>query len=458
MKTKIFKLDRLSKTDIQTLKAWLKSLRWVWNEGLRHLEDLDTFTAAYFELVDGKKIWHRAPCCPVPWQYRRINKDEPWGDGNITPYTYMARKRPYAQFCPITPSQTEIVFEEVNRIAQAWIEAEGCVPTGVAESSTESKRYVMQIDPKKYEPYTWKQPALKNSTAFGLAGHFAHKRHLDKPWLAAIPANFIRGVTASLAKAWEKYKSGKGGKPRFKRHTDVSDTLINEDAKKIIVTQLNPRDGLIRIPKLGVFRVKHLWADWGDRQISVLKIAKRPDGWYLQLTGDFESQPVRQTALVCELTAPDEVCDILGTHGDKQIQAYTPDPKLLRRKELLQQQMARQEKHRGKNWQKTKRKIAAIDKRMAEQAKNHNQKISTFLIRTYGAIHLNGVGQRRVLRKPKKNPRAKTFNPIHYDPNGAERIAAYNQRVASQRGGQFVALLKQKGKTHDRVVEVNKPD
>jgi hypothetical protein len=105
MKTKVFKLSRLSKGDLNTLNSWLASLRWVWNEGLRLLEELDTFSATYSTetTVDGKtkKEWHRAPCCPVPWQYRRIDKNQPWGEGNLAPYTYFARKRPYAQFCPL---------------------------------------------------------------------------------------------------------------------------------------------------------------------------------------------------------------------------------------------------------------------------------------------------------------------------------------------------------------------
>lgn len=65
MKTKVFKLDKLSKTDIQSIEQWLESLRWVWNEGLRMLEELDIFTTVYTEVVEGKKVFHRAACCPA---------------------------------------------------------------------------------------------------------------------------------------------------------------------------------------------------------------------------------------------------------------------------------------------------------------------------------------------------------------------------------------------------------
>ncbi|MDA0267537.1 MAG: hypothetical protein O3A14_11400 [Cyanobacteria bacterium] len=382
------------------------------------LEDLEVLawksSAPILLTIVGQKILvtevHRvknhivAPCCPVPWQYRRIDKNQPWGEGNLAPYTYFARKRPYAQFCPL--------------------------------------------------PQQYRQPRLDQPSNFSLAKYFAHKRHPDKPWLRTIPAWFIRGTCHSLAEAWQRYKSGKGGKPRFKSCRDATDTLIHEDPKSFTVTAVggHDRDGLIRIPRLGVFRVKHLWQEWGDRPIKVLKIAKRPDGWYLQLTGAFDEQPLKERAIACTIAAPKGISPLLGTTDTgKEIRAYAPDPRLLARKAKLQQQLARQTLG-GSNWQKTQRKLARLEKRLADQAKAHNQKLSTFLIRTYGKLILEGVGQRRVLRKPTARRRAKTLAPIHFDPNGAAAIAAYNQHVASQRSGQFVALIKQKGKVGGRDV------
>lgn len=398
IKTKVFKLDRLNKTDLQTIDQWLSTLRWVWNEGLRLLEEMDTFSAPYVVMEGDKKRWHRAPCCPVPWQYRRVDKNKPWGEGNLAPYTYFARKRPYAQFCRLVQDH--------------------------------------------------QSPRIDSAHKFTLAKYFAHKRHPDKPWLKAVPANFIRGCTASLAKAWEKYKTGKGGKPRFKSARDVNDTLINEDAKNITIERVSDRDGLIRVPKLGVFRVKHLWADFGgDRPASVLKIAKRPDGYYLQLSGEFESEKLRDTALTAKLEAPKTVSNILATVADtgKVLKAYAPDTALIRRKEKLQQQLSRQT-YGGSNWHKTKLKIARIERKLATQGQNHNQKLSTFLNRTYATVDTGDVGKRKVLKRAKRKERSKTIDPIHFDPNGATAIAEYNKRISGQRTGQFVALVKQKQK------------
>ncbi|MEM9947885.1 MAG: transposase [Cyanobacteria bacterium P01_D01_bin.36] len=486
MKTLVFKLDRLSTTNLIKIDEWLRALRWVWNEGLRSLEELDMFTSSITEvsgvdikepvtttleavnytpqkkikiagteyetatitwLVKGKEkrvkaavmpsLDHleplsfkskypllltkidndlevteieriltsfRAPCCPVPWQYRRIDKNKPWGDGNLAPYTYWARKKPYAQFCRL--------------------------------------------------PQDYRQPRIDSASYFSLAKYFAHKRHPDKEWLKQVPSGFIRGTCHSLAESWQRYKSGKGGKPKFKSARDVNDTLVNEDAKNIAITRASDRDGFIRIPKLGVFRVKHLWRDFGDRPASVLRVAKRSDGYYLQLTGQFDTQVVKDSVKTCTITAPKGISALLGEHETgKIVEAYRPDQKLLRRKELLQQQLSRQAQG-GSNWKKTKRKIGRLEKQIADGAKAYNQKLSTFLVRTYGEITLSGVGRRKVLRKPKRKERAKTLDPIHFDPNGAEAIALYNRHVSSQRVGQFVALVKQKGKVCGRDVKV----
>ena len=406
-KTKVFKLDRLNKKDLESIHHWLYSLRWVWNEGLRMLLDLDAFTGVYTEVieVDGKpkKTYHRAPCCPIPWQYRRLDKGQPWGDGNYAPYTYFAGKKPYAQFCRL--------------------------------------------------PQDYREPKLDNSSYFSLCKYFAQKNHKDKPWLTSIPSNFVRGTCKSLSKSWDLWKAGKGGKPKFKSARFPLSTLLNEDAKKIEVTKISDRDGSIRIPKLGVFRVKHLWKDWGDREISVLKVAMQPDGYYLQLTGKFEDELIKDTERECSIAAPKGITPFLGVSDrGKQYKAYSPDPKLMLKKERLQQQLSRQQYLSGR-WHKTKLKLGRVEELLSQQAKNHNQKLSTFLVRTYTKIELNGVDKRKVIRKPKRKEKAGTIDPIAFDPNGAEAVSQYNKNLLSQRSGQFVALVKQKARAMKREVK-----
>lgn len=159
MKTNEYKLY-LNQTQQRTIHGWMESLRWVWNEGLGLLKELDAFSH-YDKYSKGQNRWIAIS------------------------YTPIAFLKPYRSFCPVSQD--------------------------------------------------WKEPCLSNASAFGLAAYFAHKRHPDKPWLQAIPANFIRGVTTALATAWEQYKKKtQRGIPRFKRFGETFSTCsCSPDQKRL---------------------------------------------------------------------------------------------------------------------------------------------------------------------------------------------------------------------------------
>ncbi|MFQ3638053.1 MAG: transposase [Cyanobacteriota bacterium] len=463
MKTKIFKLDRLSKKDLQTLEQWRESLRWVWNTGLDLLIEFDTFTTPYRhveieteaitneDITKKKEDWRRAPCCPLPWQYRRIDKDRPWEPGNLVAYTYFARKKPYAMFCPITPNpldwQEGWEVTSVNSREQKWLEDCGYEPLStVSDGKLTTKTYRIIPPAGAFSQYTWREPRLDSASNFSLCKYFAHKRHPDKPWLKVIPSVFIRGTCASLAEAWQRYKSGKAKHPKFKRMGDATDTLINNDAKSISVEPINDRDGLIRIPKLGVFRVKYLWRDWGDCPIRTLKVARKPDGWYLQLTGILPVKPEpKRDRPAATVTFPLRDNVLAQVSSGEHLKSYLKpdeDVAIARRLEKLQQKLSRQV-YLSKNWRKTKKKIARLHDRRVRAGANLNQKISTFITRTYGELDVQKP-QKIALKQPAKKMRKGTLNPIHFEPNGAEVVAELNKQRLGYRAGQLVALIKQK--------------
>lgn len=388
LKTLEFKLYP-NEIEKATIDSWLSVLRWSWNEGLGLLIENDTFSAY---CKDDKT---RHGCCPLPWEYRWQKEDEVWSP---IPYTQIAYRKPYRQYCPI--------------------------------------------------PQYWREPRLDQPSQFSLAKYFAHKRHPDKPWLKTVPSGFIRGTLHSLSKAWEQYKSGKGGKPKFKRKGDTGGSLIHEDGKLIRV-----QGDRILIPRLGEFRVRHLLHRWGDVSIKVLKVVKRPSGVYLQLTGDVPVKPLTDSRLTIGAALPQKEGLLYVDDQGRQVAAAPEDLKLAKKLERLQQQLSRQT-HLSKNWQKTKQKIARIHELIKFRGKNYNHKISTFLVRTYGAIAVQEV-RLGALKTPA--PIVTHVDPGHYDPNGASRIAEVNKRKTALRVGQFVDLIKQKSKGQDRQFTKTKP-
>lgn len=381
MKTLEFKLY-LNQAEKSTIVNWLSVLRWVWNEGLGLLLENDTFSGY---CKDDKT---RYGCCPLPWEYRWKKDGDEWV---AIPYTPIAYKKPYRQYCPI--------------------------------------------------PQFYREPRLDQPSHFSLNKYFAHKRHPDKLWLQAVPVNFIRGALHALATAWDKYKSGKAGKPRFKRKSDVGGTLVHEDGRLIRVN-----GDLVRIPKLGEFRVRHFLRQWGSVPINVLKVAKRPSGFYLQLTGDVPVEPLKPSIRKAGLALPQKEGLLYVDDRGKHVAALPEDEKLSAKLESLQRKLSRQT-YLGKNWHKTKEELGKIHELTRMRAKNHNHKLSTFLVRTYGGIAVQDVKFGPI---PAPNPIVASIEPPRYNPNGATRVAEVNQRRAALRVGQFVALTKQKSKTGDR--------
>jgi putative transposase len=438
MKTLEFKIYP-NKTQQQTIDRWIETLRLVWNWGLELLIELDAYSAPYVVMVkqegELKKTYHRAPCCPIGWEYRWM-KGKRWEftsgkldiiegasdtDWAAIPYSRRASRRPYRMFCPL-------------------------IPTGLDDRIWEEP-----------SPFAYKEPRLDNPSNFSLAKFFAHKRHPDWQALNEIPAWFIRGTCHSLANAWDRYKSKKGGLPRFKRKGDAVDTLIHEDASKLRIRRVDEKGrevAYLQIPKLGEFKVKYFAQDWNqDVPVKVLKLCRQPDAYYLQMTGNLPVKPPKVSTRTAGLALPQAQGILYVDDRGKMVEAIPEDLKLLLRLEKLQQQLARQE-YLSKNWHKTKNKIARLYRRAKLRARNHNHKLSTFVVRKFNEIAIQDVKAGAI---PSPEPIVEHVEPPKYAPNGATQVSLINQRRTAMRTGQFVALIQQKAKSAGKTVIKIKP-
>ena len=196
MRTVEFKLS-LNQSQRVKVDKWLAVQRWVWNEGLRLLEDFEAFTA--WDKVG--KQW--IACCPIPWEYYRDS------NGQLVPFTRLARTKPYRMACSI--------------------------------------------------PQTYRFPKLKSPTYFGLGYYFAQKNHQDKPWFCEVPSKFVSGTLKFLADAWQEYKSGKRQHPRYKQYKDKIKTLFNTNAKYVRVS--GKQISLPKLGKVAVKTLDKRWLD-----------------------------------------------------------------------------------------------------------------------------------------------------------------------------------------------------
>jgi hypothetical protein len=515
MKTLEYKLY-LSSAQRQKIDRWRHDLRWVWNHGVELLEELEIYRL----FAKHSDEWE--PPFPLPYKIRWV-KDEETQKWIPVPYTEVHRKKHpprhvkgfYGQVCPLPHDRTE------GRLA--------------------------------------------NESAFTLAAYFAHKRHPDKPWLKEIPANFIRGVTGSLAVAWDSYKKiRERGAPKYKRFGEDLDTLINNDPSTLV-----PNGKKLRVPGLGVCKAQGL-ENWPtDVSLRTLKITCKTSGYYLQLTGGLSASEkeellTAQPELAFQTKLPGDLpqsgqpkdrrlkdraeaisFDLEGHHQTARGRSFKPsvaredrqkaldrlqsDPgygrglwsdamalrakvkpntpvipfevwiarriqgiqrklakpafktdaallrlgrKAARQRDGLRLEKAKAELKRaelagaepanlppvpkGTTVKRTYRRMAQLHERVKLQRRNTAHKLSTFKVRTFGALAIADVKVPKMTKRPEPQPSKKGLGV--FDPNGASRKSEFNRKVLGLGMGQFVSCLLTKAQERNGFEIVRTPN
>jgi len=412
MRTIEFKLD-LNQSQQAKVDDWLNVQRWVWNRGLHLLEEFDDFTS--WDKVS--KTW--TPSCPLPWLYYKDDR------GQLVPFTRLAQTKPYRMSCPI--------------------------------------------------PQAYRQPELESPTYFGLLYYFAQKNHEDKPWFSEVPSKYVAGTLKSLADAWSEYKAGKRKRPRYKRYKDKLKTLVNNNSKSIKISGKQ-----ITLPKLGKVTVKTLDKRWDAAiAIATLKIVREPSGYYLQLTGELPVKKFKPSNKAVGISLGYK--DLFTTDGGKVVEPPAYYQKMEKRLQRLQRQLSRQQnlcpittynselgKHflscpidpnKGANKVKTQQKIARQHEKIRRARKAFNHKLSTKLVREYGAIATAKSEVRKITRRPKPIVNKEGTG---YDPNGAAIKSQFNKTILANAGGQLTTLIEQKavvsGREYIEVAPKDIPD
>ncbi len=330
-------------------------------------------------------------CCPIAWKYR---KDE----NNWIPYCPIAHTcRDWVQCCPINQDFRESPIDSPNH--------------------------------------------------FGLLYYFAQKNHPDKPWFVAVPSKFVAGTCKALTDAYDRFRKGDFGKIRFKRKQDKIHSLINNNAKDI-----KPADDYLRVPRLGLVKVKGLSDRWlNDVAISTLKICKGTEAYYLQLTGDLPAVSIKPSDKAVGLDFG--LKSVLTTDTGKSVappRLYRQKQKRLRR---LQRKVSRQVK--GSNSQtRTYRQIGKLHEKIKRSRNAFNHKLSTKLVRKFGAIAVEDIQIKNLLRRPKPKKRE---DGKGYEHNGAKRKSGLNKSFADTALGDLKAKIESKAKANGREVALVAP-
>ncbi len=132
-------------------------------------------------------------------------------------------------------------------------------------------------------------------------------------------------------------------------------------------------------------------------------------------------------------------------------------PKLYRQKQKrlrrLQRKVSRQAK--GSNSQKrTYGKIAALHEKIRRSRNAFNHKLSTSLVREFGAIAVENIQIKNLVRRPKPKKRE---DGKGYEHNGAGRKSGLNKSFADTGLGDLKAKIESKAKAGGREVALVAP-
>lgn len=378
MKTLEFKLT-LTLAQQQTIDLWLDQLRWVWNEGLSLLEE------------DQQRKWREKN--PVIggidqalWYYHR-NTDGSYG---------------LACESAIYNRKTETLYP-VCRLRQ-------------------------HMDAKEPGKHFWKVATNKATP--------------DKPWLHSICSRFRVGVTDDLFKSWKAYRDPKhpGRRPQYKGKRDSLHSLTNRNGKTTVKFSRvsNSENAYVKFPNLGTATIKGFYKRYQGQEYNVVRIVKEPSGYYLQIACEIPNEELKPSDKAVGIDWG--LKSVLTTDAGRSV----APPKLYRQKQKrlrrLQRKASRQVKGSASQ-KRTYKKLAVLHEKIRRTRNAFNHKLSTSLVRELGAIAIEDIQIKNLMRRPKPKKRE---DGLGYERNGAKRKAGLNKSFADTALGDLKAKLQSK--------------
>ncbi|NEQ23791.1 MAG: transposase [Microcoleus sp. SIO2G3] len=284
---------------------------------------------------------------------------------------------------------------------------------------------------------------------FVSGSYYAKKNNQNNPWLMGICTRAMCGVHQSLDKAWKTYNDPKhpGRRPQYKGKRDNLKTLINNNGKTTVkFTRIaNSDNAYAQFPVLGKITCKGFYKRFpAGMEHGAVKIVKEPSGYYLQVCVDLSEPQLKQHDTAVGIDPG--LKSVLTTDQGREVappKLYRSQLHKLRR---LQRKVARQ--HKGSASQKqTYQKIARQHEKIRRSRNAFNHKLSTKIVREYGAVAMEDLQIKNLVRRPKPKKRE---DGKGYEKSGAKRKAGLNKSFADSALGDLIAKIESKCKAQGR--------
>jgi putative transposase len=266
--------------------------------------------------------------------------------------------------------------------------------------------------------------------------------------LARVDSTVLQEVSKRVDKAFDRFIMGdsngnRSGKPRFKNVSDFR-TMTFATAKDDWVKLARKRWMYIRLPKLGVVKVRMHRPIPSGFKVKQISVTKKADGWYMQICLEDVTVP-RSTP---DTIAPDWDNSIgldAVLHEDVYLATsegeFLPSFKPLRRNQAKLDRIS-QKRNKRKRGSRCRRKLAKREskqhQRIARSRKDFHYKTAHKVVRSgkkfffHEDLNLKGLSKRNY---PKQDENGK------YLPNGQSAKSGLNKSWMDAAFGQFFQLL-----------------
>jgi len=408
MKTLEFKLSLNNKQEA-IIDKWLRSQQRLWNLALEMLNEFEKFSAY------NKHDKQYAPCSPLPWDYnwKPINQETEWRDSAIVA-SLPKRDKMRTAYLPVPYSQCSI---------------------------GKPGRQICRI------PERYRKPRLSGDSFFAVTPYFAYKLHPEKDWLTSVPYKITQTTIKELCTSWAEYKKGKRARPRFKGRKNPMRTLSNAQSGN---ARLAGNDRL-KMAGLPAVLVRGIENRIKTDDIRSYRIIKEPSGYYLMIVVEAPTAAIKPSDKVAGFDAGVKylLSDDIGNHIKFPASLGNQLDNLKR----LQQRASRQQKGSA-NQKKTYARIARVHEKIRRNRKSYAHKVTTFAVRKYGAIAVEALNLKGMVKAPAPKLSA---DGTHYEPNNAAAKAGLNRSLLDAGIGQLYALLEAKCTEHDRLFQKINP-
>ena len=405
---------------VKLVDDWLEYSRRLWNMGLGRLNEV---SQRYYRAKAEKT------CLDDFGDTfdRFVGADFPGGDNELWEW------QRFGYSCPIFSNRCQIrQFKSADY-----------------DSESKYREYCLETIAKGKEPKPYDKNWIFNQSQKWVKQVAVQKYNKANHWLKLIPSKFSESVPDRLLTAYDRFLKGKGRYPKFKGKNDKVESVETRSAVNELSLQIvTERNWSVKLCTQ-VWKIKGS-CDRLPAEYSVAKICKRASGLYLQITGKyptpdkepkFNDRPVGIDVGLKFLISTDQGKTVAPHKEYRQKEARL---RRLQRRVSRCEQAMKEGKGTGSNLAKARKAVALTHEKIKYRRKNFNHKLSTKLVREYGAIAVEAIEIKNLVRRVKPKLKA---DGTGYERTGAKAKSGLSKSFADAGLGQLLGFIKQKAES-----------